>query len=225
MLYRVVARLLIPAMTVGIAPSPADAHPHAWIDVRTTVILSEHATVSAIREEWRFDKLYTNYLLKDDKGQWKPLEEFTVTSMHHLKPYGYFMEMHANGARLTLGETSQAQSQLSGDSLVMHFTVSVATPVDISKAQMTFSVYDPTYYIAFAHVKDHPIAFEGPDATACSAHIKQATPSIEVLRQAQAMDRNATVNNSLGKMFAETVAIHCRLPLPGEQADSRGTRH
>jgi ABC-type uncharacterized transport system substrate-binding protein len=204
-----IVRLLVTAFTMAIVPPPAGAHPHAWIDVKTTVILSRESSVTAIREEWNFDPSYTKYLLQDTKGTWKPLKEFTETAMHNLAQYGYFMELHAGGARLVLGQPVEAESKLSNGSLVMRFTVPLANSADIAKSEMVFSVYDPTYWIEFAHVKDHPISFEGPGAETCSARIKQAKPSAQALSQAQAMDRNAPVNRSLGKMFAEAVSIHC----------------
>ena len=201
--------LVVGASTALMTAPPADAHPHAWIDVTTTVILSGPSRVRAIREEWKFDRDYTKALLQDAKGNWKPLREFTETSMRNLAAYGYFVELHAGDSPIALGDAVDADSTLSNDSLVMRFTVPLATPVDIAQSDMTLSVYDPTYYIEFSHVKDHPISFEGAGAEACSDRIKQAKPSVEALRQAQAMDRNAPVNRALGKMFAETVSIHC----------------
>jgi ABC-type uncharacterized transport system substrate-binding protein len=204
-----IVRLLVAALTTTIVPPTAGAHPHAWINVKTTVILSHESTVRAIREEWSFDRTYTKDLLRDTKGTLKPLKEFTETAMHNLGRYGYFMEVHAGGARLAFGQAVDAESQLSNGSLVMRFTVPLVDSADIAESEIALSVYDPTYYIEFAHVKDHPISFEGPGAEACSALIKQAKPSAQALSQAQAMDRNAPVDRSLGKMFAEAVTIHC----------------
>lgn len=41
------------------------------------------------------------------------------------------------------------------------------------------------------------------------ARITPAHPPADALSQAKAMDRNAAINTSLGKMFAETVSIRC----------------
>ncbi|MGO9851367.1 MAG: DUF1007 family protein [Steroidobacteraceae bacterium] len=211
MLRKACARLCVAAWMVAICLPTASAHPHAWIDVRTTIILSNPRTVGAIREDWSFDRDYTNFLLRDPKGQRKPLTEFTQTAMHNLAPYGYFLELRAGGARLSLEQATDGNSKISNDSLDMDFTVSLARPVDISRSEMTLSVYDPTYYIDFEHVKSHPITFEGPGAEACVAHITPAHPPPEALSQAKAMDRNASINRSLGKMFAETVSIRCAM--------------
>jgi ABC-type uncharacterized transport system substrate-binding protein len=211
MLQKACVRLCVAAWMVAICLPTASAHPHAWIDVKTTIILSNPGIVSAIREDWSFDRDYTNVLLRGPKGQRKPLTEFTQTAMHNLAPYSYFLELHAGGARLSLGQASDGDSKITNDSLEMHFTVSLARPVDISRSEMTLSVYDPTYYIDFEHVKSHPLSFEGPGADACVARITPAHPPAEALSQAKAMDRNAAINTSLGKMFAETVSIRCAL--------------
>ena len=209
MLQRACVRLCVAAWMVAMCSPTASAHPHAWIDVKTTIILSDAGIVSAVREDWRFDRDYTNVLLSGPKGQRKPLSEFTQTAMHNLARYNYFLELHAGGTRLSLGEASDGDSKITHDSLEMRFTVSLARPADISRSGMTLSVYDPTYYIDFEHVKSHPLSFEGPGAEACGARVIPAHPPAEALSQAKAMDRNAPINRSLGKMFAETVAIRC----------------
>jgi len=196
-------------MMMAIVSAPVSAHPHAWIDVKTTLILTGRATVTAVREQWSFDASYSNTLLKDGNGKWKPLKPFVQTAMRNLAPYGYFMELHARGARLAIGRAGGAEGEVRNGSLIMRFTVSLSKPIDISHSDLSFSVYDPSYFIAFEHVKDHPIAFEGPGVDACTARIRQAKPSFEALSQAQAMDRNAPVNPELGRLFAETVLIHC----------------
>jgi len=211
MLQRACVSLCVAAWMVAICLPEASAHPHAWIDVKTTIILSNAGKVSAVREDWRFDRDYTNVLLRGPKGQRKSLTEFTQSAMHNLAPHSYFLELHAGGARLSLGQARDGDSKITNDSLEMHFTVSLARAVGISKSEMTLSVYDPTYYINFEHVKSLPVSFEGPGAETCVARITPAHPTAEALSQAKAMDRNAAINTSLGKMFAETVSIACPL--------------
>ena len=212
MLQKTYIRVWVAAWMFAICLPTASAHPHAWIDVKTTIILSNPGMVSAIREDWSFDRDYTNVLLRGPNGQRKPLKEFTQVAMHHLATYSYFLELHAGETRLSLGQPSDGDSKITNDSLEMHFTVPLANPVDISKSEMNLSVYDPTYYIDFEHVKSHPVSFEGAGAEACVARIAPAHPPAEALSQAKAMDRNAPINKSLGKMFAETVSIHCTSP-------------
>jgi len=196
------------AVLIAAIPLTAAAHPHAWIDAQTTLLLSAPSTLSAIREEWRFDRDYTAYLLRDSKGELKPLENFTQSSMRNLAAYHYFIDFYAHGAPVTLGAVKAAESSLVNGSLRMRFTIALATPIDIS-AEISLSVYDPTYYIDFQHVQDHEVLFEGPRAEACSYRVQRAQPSAQALRQAQAMDRSAPVNPSLGKLFAEVMYVHC----------------
>lgn len=64
MLQKACARLCVAACMVAICLPTASAHPHAWIDVKTTIILSNPGMVSALREDWSFDRDYTNVLLR-----------------------------------------------------------------------------------------------------------------------------------------------------------------
>ena len=209
MLADLTGKSLFAAFIIGSITSSACAHPHAWIDVRTTVVLSAPATISAIREEWTFDKLYTNTVLTDSSGKSKPLDEFTQSAMRHLGPYHYFLELRSGGGQPAVGEAVDAKGEVRNGSLILRFTAPLAMPLDISKSALTLAVYDPTYYIDFEHVKSHPILFEGPGAQGCVAGIKQATPSIQAQGQAAAMDRGAPANPTLGRLFAQFVSIHC----------------
>ena len=43
----------------GLFAVSANAHPHAWIDLRSTVVLNEAGQAVALEQEWLFDDFYT----------------------------------------------------------------------------------------------------------------------------------------------------------------------
>lgn len=76
--------------------SSAQAHPHAWISVKTTIIVDEKDEAVAIREHWLFDKTYSAYAAKDydphKNGKFtdEDLLPLAQENLSNLKEYNYF---------------------------------------------------------------------------------------------------------------------------------------
>jgi len=76
--------------------SPAEAHPHAWISVKTTVIVNEKDEAVALREHWLFDKAYSAYASKDydphKNGKFadEDLVPLARENLSNLKEFNYF---------------------------------------------------------------------------------------------------------------------------------------
>ena len=52
----------------------ADAHPHAWIDVRVTVLFDGDGAITGLRQSWLFDEFYTAFATEglDGDGDARP---------------------------------------------------------------------------------------------------------------------------------------------------------
>ena len=51
--------LAVLLMLAGSGSILAEAHPHVWIDLRSTIVLDENGHVIGIEQEWLFDYFYT----------------------------------------------------------------------------------------------------------------------------------------------------------------------
>jgi len=86
------ASLLIAA--AALAPA-ADAHPHVWVAVETTVIYDKGA-ITGLRQRWIFDELHSTMAVegldtnKDGKYDRAELAELTSTNMEGLKDFEFF---------------------------------------------------------------------------------------------------------------------------------------
>ncbi len=193
--------------------APASAHPHAWIDLRSTVVLNEAGQAIALEQEWLFDDFYTAVATEasgstnDKKTDWMELAKSNLDS---LKAYNYFTEIRSGGEKVTLGTVSEYDSEVRGGRLWMRFVVPLASPVDPKAKDFSFSVYDPSYYIEILHMKGDVVAFKGPSANTCRGYVLTPKPTTEMLLLAQAIDDNAKPDTGLGKMFAERVEVSCR---------------
>ncbi len=201
-------------LTLALAPFSLYAHPHAWIDVRSTIVMSDQGLISAIEEEWLFDDLYSAAILeglKEDSPEKKAVvSDFAAEVIENLGPYGYFMRITANGRPIKLNTVTQFKSEMKGQQLQLSFTAPLAEPVSPMRDEVSFSVYDPTYFIQMTHRAQDPPTIRSKKSHACRAHVKPPNPTPEDIARAFALDRGATPEEGLGDLFAEKVDIQCK---------------
>lgn len=196
---------------VGAGGIPAVAHPHAWIDVRSTVLLDDDGRVTAIEQQWLFDRLYTVFATEGLSGvRGNALKALARSNLDNLRAHDYFMVVRAGGAKIATGTVSEFESELRKGRLWMRFVVPLATPVDPIKRALTFAVFDPTYYVEILHLQGDVVAFRGPRSGGCFGRIVPPNPTTEAVLLARAMDRDATPDATLGSVFAERVEVTCR---------------
>lgn len=201
------------ALTLALAPFSLYAHPHAWIDVRSTIVLSAEGLISAIEEEWLFDDLYSAAILeglKEDSPEKKTVvSDFAAEVIENLGPYGYFMRITANGRPIKLNTVTKFKSEMKGQQLRLSFTAPLAEPLDPMRSDVSFSVYDPTYFIQMTHRPQDPPTIRSEKNHSCRARVKPPNPTPEDIARAFALDRAATPEEGLGDVFAEKVSIQC----------------
>jgi len=201
-------------MLYGAGGSPALAHPHAWIDLRSTVILNENGHVIGIEQQWLFDALYTLFIAEgfDSKrgSQKSAMTRLAETNLRNLRGHNYFTEVLADNKKVPLETVSEYESELRNGRLWMRFVVPFATPIDASETRLSFAVFDPTFYIEMLHLEGDVVDFRGPLSEKCTALIVPPNPAAETVMLAQALDRDVQPDDTLGALFAETVEVRCR---------------
>lgn len=208
------ALLALLFLAFGAIASPAAAHPHAWIDLRSTVILDEEGRVVGIEQEWLFDEFYTAFALEDlgadDNALNERLRELASANLTNLQPYDYFTEVRAGEGKVRLGTVAEFETELRAGRLWLRFVLPLESPVDPRTNELSFAIFDPTYYIEMLHLEDDVIAFRGGASTECTGRIIPPDPPAEAVMLAAALDQNMEADETLGALFAETVVIACR---------------
>jgi len=203
-----------PLLFLALLPLGVQAHPHAWIDVRSTIVMSAEGLISAIEEEWLFDDLYSAAVVggfkNDSPGKAATVRDFAPEVIKNLEPYGYFMRLTADDRQIKLDTVTEYKSEMKGQQLMLSFTAPLAKPVDPSRYAVSFAVYDPTYYIHMAHLVAQPPTIRSRKKTACQARVEPARPSHEDLARAFALDQGASPQYDLGHLFAEKVLVQCK---------------
>ncbi len=200
-----------------LAAAPAAAHPHAWIDLKTTAIFDEAGQVAGLRVHWVFDEFYTLYAIEDfdADGDGQPdddkLWKLAVVNLESLAEYDYFTYLKVDGVQPAYAEVTDYETYMDGERLALIFTVELLVPADPRRHQVSYAVYDPTYYIEITHAaqREEPIRLEGPVPEGCSFKLKYPDPDEEILFFAASLDQTQSAGDGLGAHFAEKVEILC----------------
>jgi ABC-type uncharacterized transport system substrate-binding protein len=197
---------------MALSPSVA-AHPHAWIDLRSRVLLDGEGRVASLELAWLFDDYYTVLVAEELGLGGTPskdyLDEIAERNLTNLREYDYFTAITFKGERQPIGDVTRYETEVHDGRLWMRFEVPLEQPIDPEEGEVTFSVYDPTYWIEILHLEAEPILFSGKGAESCLGEIIQPNPTIEQVSLAAALDQDETAGDGLGELFAEKVVVSC----------------
>lgn len=202
-------------MAISLWPAHVSAHPHTWIDLRTAAMVDAEGRIAALRVLWTFDEFYTAFATEgmDKDGDGIPddpaLQALAQESAKGLKDYSYFTFMKVAGKTVATGPARDVESTFFQGRLGLAFILPLAQPIDLRRETLVYRIYDPTYYIEVAHIKDRPVLFEGDAPESCTYAIAEPKPDMNILSLAQSLDQSESAGDGLGEYFAETVTLHC----------------
>ncbi|HVY42903.1 MAG TPA: DUF1007 family protein [Hyphomicrobiaceae bacterium] len=202
-----VAALALSAALLTAASTPAAAHPHVWVTVQSTLVY-EQGSLVAIKHKWTFDEYYAAMATQgldtnnDGKLDRSELDELAKVNMDGLKEFSYFTYPKLAGQDLALGEpkdyyleyveapagdrseppvtaSNKSDQPANAKVLSLYFTLPLKQPVLAEAPGFSFTVADPSFFIAFEFAKRDPVKF-GPGAPAdCRVQIGDSKQDAE----------------------------------------------
>src|SRR5215472_3233286 len=98
-------RLLAILVSLILIGSPATAHPHVWVVLKSQIIYDKAGLVTGIRHVWTFDDVYSAFLTQGikpgRKGIFTPEELASIAkkNIESLKDDDYFTKATINGSK------------------------------------------------------------------------------------------------------------------------------
>jgi len=196
-------------------PPPAYAHPHVWVTARSEVIFDQAGLVTAIRNTWVFDEMYSAFategLGKDGKPptpeELAPLAKTNIDSLAEFDDFTYAKEA---GAKIVFAEPADYALEVRDDKrVVLHFTLPLKTPASAKKA-FSLQVYDPTYFVAFSFEQKDPVTLVNAPK-GCSANVLGADPlqANESQKLSEAFFSGLSPGTNFGVKLADRIIIAC----------------
>lgn len=209
---------LFGALAAALAmPVAAYAHPHVWTTVETEVIYDDAQMVAGLRHKWTFDEFYSAFasqgLDQDGSGvptreELQPLADENIVS---LRDFDYFTFVTVDGERAALQEPEDYWLEHVDGLLVLHFTLRLETPIDARLGDLAFSVYDPTYFVAFSLAEREPVRLAAAAPDQCRPELGEPEGlDNETQSLSEAFFDALGPDSDFGAAFASEVSIDCR---------------
>ncbi len=195
--------------------APANAHPHVWIYANSDVVLDEDGKLVAIDIIWEFDEFYSLTAVEgmdaDGNGSYESseLQPLAAENIKALEEYTYFTEITVGGAIVKPAAVTEFQSTFKEGRLSMIFRVPLTAALDPKAAQISYRMYDPSFFIAIEYQAKNPVAAIGELPEGCAVRVIAASADSDTEPQSEEEFVDMLQNEGMGGMYAETATIDC----------------
>jgi ABC-type uncharacterized transport system substrate-binding protein len=218
MIFNQMMRGIYLGLLVSLWPLATLAHPHAWIELKSTVLTNTDGDITGIHMTWVNDEYYTEIIaedfgyLKDGHIDEKELAHLAKESLKNLKDYQYFCFIEADGKPQTITHTQNSKTWMEGKQVVLSFAVMLKNPINPSAQKFLYRIYDPSYYIEMLHGRGATFGFDKPSPLGCTLKKIRPNPNFSEVSLASALDKSETAPDNMGRIFAETMVVACPNP-------------
>ena len=167
-------------LSSAIAATPAEAHPHVFIDNKITFVF-DAGKVTALRLRWAFDDIFSDDLLNqfdaDGDGAFDELESKAVGAgvLPNLKTFNYFTNIWVGGKKLDVIDPVDFVASAKDHIVTFEMKVPLPQPVDPRTQALATEIYDREYYVEVLLAEQDPVAMENADGIPCGATVRDDT--------------------------------------------------
>jgi ABC-type uncharacterized transport system substrate-binding protein len=154
------------ACLLALAPAPqALAHPHVFAETRTEVIGKE-GKLASLRHVWRFDEFFSATVLlefdKDADGKLNAEETTAVedTIKRSTAEFNFFQNVYDNGREVGMTVPGKMNVAFEGQQMLLIFESVPGRDIALS-GELTFGIFDPTFYTALDFINDTDLSAQG----------------------------------------------------------------
>ena len=207
---RLIYALVVSVLLLPVWTGPAAAHPHAWIDLRSTLVFDDKGHAVALKMDWLFGDFYSAYILEDiltsGEDVVEGLRQTARGNLVELESYRYFTDIRADGERIAINRVETFETGVDKGRVFLKFTVPFKEPLDPREQTLRYAVYDPTYYVEVLYAEGARAETKGGS---CTTAIVTSEPTFEQRAFAASLDQTESGGDGLGELFAEWVELAC----------------
>jgi ABC-type uncharacterized transport system substrate-binding protein len=207
-------RCIVLATLALFAASPAQAHPHVWVTMKSELVYAPDGSVTGVRHAWTFDDMFsvfaTQGLESKEKGKFtrEELAPLAQVNVESLKEYDYFTIAHANGKKAELNPPVDYWLEFTNGLLTLHFTLPFKAPVKAQNVEV--EMYDPTWFVDFAFAEKDPVQLVGAPA-ACQFAVKRPGEAQTASKgqPGEAFFNSLGAASNYGAQFSNKITVKC----------------
>jgi ABC-type uncharacterized transport system substrate-binding protein len=204
-------------LMLGLAgATPASAHPHVWITVKSQIAFALDGKISAVVHDWVFDEMYSSFATQGlaKPGELVKREQFAPLAQENagsLAEIGYYTTLKIGGKAVDFGSVTDYWMEERPDHLVeFHVTIPLKTPAALAKF-VTLRVADPEFFIDFEFDDKAPVQLVSAPS-GCSALV--AKPKSLEEGDKKKLDESFFTNLSPGSNFGFKMASSAIIACP-----------
>lgn len=192
---RAILGALAGAVLLTLLATPADAHPHVWVQVRDTFRFDDQGRIQAIVSRWWLDDVYTASALagldhnRDGVYSTAELAPLRKEMRSSFSEHSYFTFLTSDGQPIHFGRGADLSLAVDATFLMVELELPLAEPIDPRRSRVELRSLDESYFVAIDLVPEDPVHLEGGVPTSCHAVVE--SPSED--------DAEATLNDNVAK--------------------------
>ncbi len=203
-------------LALGLASAtPAAAHPHVWVTVKSQIAFTPDGKVAAVVHDWVFDEMYSSFAIQGlaPPGELVKREQFAPLAKENaggLAEIGYFTTLKIGGKAMDFAPVTDYWMQERPDHLVeFHVTLPLKTPTPVTMF-LTLRVADPEYFIDFEFDDKAPVALVSAPS-GCTATVAKAKPIDDSDKQklTESFFTNLSPGTNFGFKMASAAIVAC----------------
>jgi ABC-type nickel/cobalt efflux system permease component RcnA/ABC-type uncharacterized transport system substrate-binding protein len=175
------------ALCAGLAPLPALAHPHIFIEARATITFNDAGEVVGVHNSWTFDEAYSSWAVQgldtnfDGTYSREELQPLADDNMEGLGGYEYYTFAGEGRDNLKFGFGSNPVMEMTDGRQTLDFDVALGTPYSIQD-HLELAINDPEYYVAITFANAGTVQLVNAPAN-CSVSLTDPEPMSDALQQ------------------------------------------
>jgi ABC-type uncharacterized transport system substrate-binding protein len=193
--------------------SPANAHPHVWVTMKSQVVYGPDGAVTGVQHAWTFDDMFSAFATQGIEAKNKgvftreelaSLAEVNVTS---LKEFDFFTNIKLDGKKAVFADPVDYYLEYRDNVLTLNFMLPLKTPAKAKELQV--SIYDPAYFVDLTFAESDPVALKGAPPACKLAVMRPTDPSITGQQPGEAFFKSLPSAEDFGAQFANKISVTC----------------
>jgi ABC-type uncharacterized transport system substrate-binding protein len=158
--------------------SPADAHPHVFID-NHVIFVFDGSMMTGFREIWVFDDVFSAQMLQqfdaDHDGHLGGPESAAVAKgiLPNLAGFHYFTYVWLDGKALPAIPPTDFHAVAESGIVAFDFMVKLPKPIDPTHVKFALEANDRTFYVQVTLAERKRFAIAGMKAISCEPHVEE----------------------------------------------------
>ncbi|WED23319.1 DUF1007 family protein [Vibrio sp. JC009] len=194
-------------------PGVVSAHPHSWIDLKTSIQGTEKE-ITGFRMEWTFDAMTSVYMIDgadlSEANREASLQSIADEMLTNMLGDHYFTYFYNGEDPIRYKRGRNAKLSMHRGKAVFSFDLPLSQPQPLTASSIKLLIFEPSYYVDMSWKETEDVVLSGALAKSCKLELVEPNPTAEQMSYALSLPMDADPDNTLGQLFTQKVMFNCK---------------